>query len=143
MLISSYTIFLAMVFTMMCGMIFHLLIPFYGFILSYILAIIEVVINRTIIYIPDFVSHLQGINWYFTILFTLITILGSMWINLKHHQLTKYITSPFGWLYYFINSYINCIFWMMNLSGTIIGKFFGFIFNSPSKKIDTINLDNE
>jgi hypothetical protein len=122
MLISIHSIVLASMFVMMCGIISHLLIAFNGFLSIYLMSVSELILNKTVFFIPGLVSHLQGISMYFTMAFALMVVLGSLWINLKHYQLSKFITGPFGWVWYGLCTYYGMIGWSFSLTKTIIGK---------------------
>jgi len=124
MLISIYSIFLATLFTMMCGLVFHLMIALNGFLTIYALSVTELILNKTVFFIPDFISHLQGLSMYFTIACSLVVIFGSIWINLKHYQLTRYFYGPFGWIWYGFSMYFGAIGWSLNLTKSILKRIF-------------------
>lgn len=124
MLISIHSMLIAVVFTGMCGLISHLIIAFNGFMSMYFMAIMEMLLNKTSLHIPAFVSHMQGFNMYFTLAFILMVLFGCTWINLKHYQLTKFITWPLRWVWYIIKWYLDWVRWFVMIPKNIIMSIF-------------------
>lgn len=122
MLISLYSIFLASIFIIFGGIISHLIIGLNGYIFTYLLTLGEMILNRTIFFTPGMIGHIQGINMYTTIIFSLFVVLSSIWINIKQYQITSLVISPFGWIFYGIWNIFSAYFSILRFGFSIFNK---------------------